>query len=109
MHAFFPRLILAALPVFLCGADSLPQSQKSKPAREPDAAAIARLVKRLGDPKFTEREKATRALEAIGFPAIDALRKAAKDKDGEVAHRARRLVAILENSLDQLLADYLSA
>jgi hypothetical protein len=39
-------------------------------------------------------------------PALDALRNAAKDKDAEVAQRAIRLVEIIENSLDSLLADY---
>jgi hypothetical protein len=75
-------------------------------ARQPDAAAIVKLVQRLGDPKFAEREKATKALKAIGFPALGALRKAAKGKDAEVAQRASRLIKVLENGLDQLLADY---
>ena len=60
----------------------------------------------LGDLKFTERQQATEALKAIGFPALFTLRKAAKDNDAEIAQRAKQLVEIIENSLDQLLADY---
>jgi hypothetical protein len=112
MHSFFRLLILAALPVVLCGFSGARPSppdqivEKQEPANEPDAAAIAKLVKQLGNPKFTERNEATKALEAIGFPALDALRKAAKDNDIEVRQRAARLVEIIENSLDTLLADY---
>ena len=108
-----------SLPVLLCacggsqpppdqsGEEETAEPRRSKDsAKEPDAAAIAKLVKQLGSPDFTEREAATKALEAIGFPALDALRKAAKDNDAEVAQRATRLVEIIENGFDQLLADY---
>jgi hypothetical protein len=112
MNSFFRLLTLAALPAFLCGCPDSPQSSpdqsggKENSAQQPDAAAIARLVKRLGHPNFTNREKATRALKAIGLPALDALRKAAKGNDAEVARRAARLIKVMENGLDQLLADY---
>lgn len=79
---------------------------EEKPATKPDAATIDKLVKQLGSKNFAEREKATKALEGIGFPALDALRAAAKSKDNETAQRAARLVAIIENGFDQLLADY---
>ena len=124
MFAFlrFPFLLL--VPFLLCacgnspqlssakkGEDEKPPSQgedKDKNARGnlPDAAAIAKLVKQLGSEGFQEREEATKALTAIGLPALQALRKAAKDADAEVAQRAKRLVESIENSFDQLLADY---
>jgi hypothetical protein len=73
----------------------------------PDAAKIARLIGQLGSGAFAEREAASRALEAIGLPARDALRKAvAESKDPEVLHRARRLVELIENRLDGLAVVY---
>jgi hypothetical protein len=105
-------LLFAALPGFLCEfADarcSLPDQgvEKQQPAKEPDAAAIAKLVKQLENPKFTEREEATKALQAIGVPALAALRKVAQSGDLEAAQRATRLIKAIESSLDTLLADY---
>jgi hypothetical protein len=60
----------------------------------------------LRSPTFSERAAASKSLQTIGLPALGALRKAAKDNDAEVARRAARLVETIENSLDQLLADY---
>ncbi len=79
---------------------------EAQPASAPESVAIAEHIKELGSPNFDKREGATKALNAIGLPALDALRKAAKSDDAEVARRAFRLVQILENSLDQLLVDY---
>jgi hypothetical protein len=112
MHSFFRFLILAALPVFVSGSNDSNQSppdetgKKKNLAKEADAAVIAKRVKQLGNPNFTERDEATKALQTIGGPALDALRKAAKHKDTEVAQRATRLVETIENSIDQLLVDY---
>ncbi len=112
MHNFIRLLILAAFPVFLSGCEESPQPQqdqtqkKEQPAKEPDAAAIPKLIKRLGNPNSTEREEAVKALEAVGFPALGALRNAAKDNDAEVAQRAKQIVEIIEKGFDQLLEDY---
>jgi hypothetical protein len=112
MSRFLWFLILMPLPVLLSGHIDIQQCppeqglEKTQPAKELDAADIAKLVKQLGNPKSDERDKASKALEVIGLPGLDALRKAAKDKDAEVAQRATRLVEIIENSLYQLLADY---
>jgi hypothetical protein len=98
--------------MLLCAFSDSPKSshsgsaEKDPTAKKPDAAAIAKWVEQLGSPKFTQRQEATKALEAIGLPALDALRKAARSADAEIAQRATRLVEIIENSLDQLLADY---
>src|SRR5438552_1961107 len=70
----------------------------SVPAARPDAAQIERRVQQLGSPKFAEREAATKALEGIGEPALDALRKAAaKGEDPEVRSRAKQLIKIIED------------
>jgi hypothetical protein len=107
------RFLCLASALFLPGAgvespEPRPDQGVAKEAKskEPDAAAIARLVQQLGSPKFAERQEATKALEAIGFPALDALRKAAKGGDVETARRAGLLVKTIEQGFDSLLADY---
>src|SRR5437660_3856124 len=108
MFMFFRCLFLLLPPVLLCACSGSPQlpsdrnreddklpsqgEAKDKRAKEPDAATIAKLVKQLGSSDFQKREAATKALTAIGFPALQALRIAAKDGDAEVARRATRLV-----------------
>jgi hypothetical protein len=62
------------------------------PADEPAADRVDRLVKQLGHPEFAKREAATKELDAIGEPALDALRKAATDQDAEVRQRAERVL-----------------
>src|SRR5690348_15156304 len=47
----------------------------------PTPAAIQRLITQLGSDEFTEREAASRRLEAIGEPALPALHKAAASQD----------------------------
>src|SRR5262249_44608798 len=86
---FFPFLLFTCssspqLPPDQDMDDEKPSSRgedQDKRTKEPDAAAINKLVKQLGSSDFQEREAATRALEAIGLPALEALRKAAKDDD----------------------------
>src|SRR4051812_43810384 len=50
---------------------------------------IEELIRQLGSTKFTERQSAAAALVAIDRPALPALEEAAKDRDAEVARRAR--------------------
>jgi hypothetical protein len=77
------------------------------PPKRPDAKAIAALIAQLGSADFKERQSATKSLEAIGRPALAALREAAdKHDDAEVRRRAKGLVEKIENSLEQLLEDY---
>lgn len=56
---------------------------------------IARLVKQLGHDNFTKREEASKELNAIGEPALDALRKATSDDDGEIRRRAEKVLAAI--------------
>lgn len=53
---------------------------------------IDRLVRQLGDDRFARREAATKELEAIGEPALGALRKAASHDDAEIRWRAKKVV-----------------
>jgi hypothetical protein len=65
-------------------------------AEKADAAAIAKLIEQLGSDTFADRQKASDALDAIGEPALEALRKAAKSTDAEVRKRAGALVEKIE-------------
>jgi HEAT repeat protein len=62
---------------------------RSDPGRETETDRIARLVRQLGDDSFEKREAASRELDAIGEPAVAALRKAAASSDDpEIRWRA---------------------
>jgi len=56
---------------------------------DPPRPSPEELARKLGDPSFAVREKATAALWASGKAAVPALRKAAADPSPEVARRAR--------------------
>ena len=115
MPSYLRLLSLSSVAVLLCafqdtqlpqGGEGKSPANQEKPAKKPDSATIANLVKQLGSKDFAKREKATKALEGIGLPALDALRAAAKGKDLEFTQRATRLVTLIENGFDSLLADY---
>lgn len=63
-------------------------------AEAPDASPdrIARLVGQLGSARFAERETASRALDAIGEPALNSLKAAVATSDPETRRRAAELV-----------------
>jgi uncharacterized protein (TIGR03067 family) len=66
---------------------------RSGPGEETESEKITRLVKQLGDDSFAKRETASKGLEAIGEPALDALRKAvASADDAEIRRRAEQAV-----------------
>jgi hypothetical protein len=64
-----------------------------EPAKSADPARIAKLIEQLGSAKFSEREAASKELEEIGVPALEALQKAAKSSDLETRKRAQKLIA----------------
>src|SRR5262249_43407076 len=67
------------------------------PAAEGTAAEqIAKLIEQLGSANFGERELASKKLDAIGLPALEALRKDAQGRDAEVRRRAEELVQKIE-------------
>jgi hypothetical protein len=67
------------------------------PAEPPSQATrIAELINQLGSRNYRERDVATKELDAIGAPAMEALRNAAKDPDMEIADRAAALVLKFE-------------
>ena len=81
-------LIVAGLTLVI----SLPSPADEAPSKE----KIDKLIELMGSGTFSEREKATKELAAIGVPALDALRKAAKSDDAEVRKRAEELMPKIE-------------
>jgi uncharacterized protein (TIGR03067 family) len=66
------------------------------PPDEPMADRVARLIKQLGHEEFAKREAASKELDAIGAPALDALRNAATDSnDAEIRRRAEQIAGII--------------
>lgn len=63
-------------------------------------------VRNLSHPRYAEREKAARELEAAGEPALKALREAAKSNDEELRARAVAVADRIERALrsERLLA-----
>ena len=63
-------------------------------------------VRALAHPRYSEREKAARDLEAIGEPALKALREVAKSSDEELRTRAVAVADRIERALrsERLLA-----
>jgi hypothetical protein len=90
-------LILALLLAF--GAGLVPSSGAVKTSKV-DSDQISKLIDQLGSNNFRQRKKATLALDAIGAPALEALRKAMTSKDLEISQRARNLVARIEKRIE---------
>jgi hypothetical protein len=94
------RLICLALLVAV-GMVAVALAPLNVPAAEPPVVErVATLIEQLGSEQFQERERATQALDAIGGPALPALRQAAKSKDLEVSRRAKRLIVRIERRLE---------
>jgi len=78
-------------------------SQSDAPPKpQADAASaeeISTLISTLGDPSYAKRNEAMRRLLAIGPAAADALRTASKQESYEIAARAGRVLAIVEQLL----------
>jgi WD40 repeat protein len=89
MTTWLPRgftcfvLLLSFVPVIAAPAD----------------AEVARLVKHLGDDNFDKREVASKGLEAIGEPALEAVTKTATSSDLEVRRRTADIVAVIDDNL----------
>jgi hypothetical protein len=65
-----------------------------------DEQTLERLIQQLGRNRFFEREAATKALNAMGEPALGALRRAAQSSnDAETRRRARDLIFTIEKRI----------
>jgi hypothetical protein len=71
-------------------------SVAAEPGKQPSADEIATAVRQLGDSRYVIREQATRRLWLAGAAAESALRDALKNRDPEVARRARELLDKIE-------------
>ena len=95
--------IALALGAFLAGAATPSRAQSEPPApkagEKTQEKRIERLIQQLGDDAYEKREAAQRELEAIGRPALPALRKATSHEDPEVASRAEAIVRAREAGL----------
>lgn len=83
MRTFFVLMFLTAV----IGISSANQPDEKTTDR------LGQLVKQLGHANFAIREQAGKELDAIGEPALAALRKAASGDDVEVRRRAEQLIA----------------
>jgi hypothetical protein len=70
------------------------------PATSRNAEQIDKLIAQLGSSNFRQREAATKELEAIGEPALAAVKNATTDGDMEVANRATALLERITKRLD---------
>jgi hypothetical protein len=93
-HHRYPPLILIASLGFVLLA-SLPSPAEEVASKE----KIDRLIEQMGSSAFAERQKAMQALDAIGGPALEVLKKAAQGGDAEVRSRAGDLVKKIETRL----------
>jgi hypothetical protein len=64
---------------------------------------VEQLVAQLGAESYADREAASKALDAIGAPAVPALEAAAASENPEVARRATRLLAGIRRRADSTL------
>jgi hypothetical protein len=83
--------ILAVLPLTALVAAQQPA---------PTPADIGALIKQLGSDDYTEREAASKRLNAIGTPALAELREALRSENPEVVRRAHELVRKIEYRID---------
>lgn len=73
------------------------------PAADPASPEkINKLIEKMGSGEFEDREKATEELDAIGIPALEALRKAIKSEDPEVRRRSEELVAKIDKRVESV-------
>src|SRR3954453_24249902 len=89
---YVPRQARALCPLLLTVGMTLALPALTAGTEPPTPAEIRRLVTQLGSDQFAEREAASRRLEAIGEPALPALRKATANQDPEVRRRAGQVI-----------------
>ena len=93
-----PAFVLLCLVAATSGshASSRAQAPQPEPAEITDRR-IQQLIQGLGDPAYSTRAEATRALCMIGQRAAPALKLAATGREFEVALRARELLEVIES------------
>ncbi len=90
-------LVMLVWPCPAPGQTAADPSSSKPPSKQPvDAAKIERFIRQLGSESFEEREAASKALDAIGEPALPALRKVRENTDLEVRRRVTALLKSIE-------------
>jgi outer membrane biosynthesis protein TonB len=84
------RFLLLIVSLGVVGLLATPLTAKN------DADKIDQLIEQLGSGTFKDREAATKALDAIGAPALEKLRKAAEGEELEIKRRATELIKRIE-------------
>ena len=78
-------------------------------AEDAKAKRVAVLVQQLGQDDFGKRQAASKELEAIGAPALPALRKAAASSDSaEIRRRAEQLIRAITGARVELTSPFFS-
>jgi hypothetical protein len=86
-----------AKPLWIAGfLGLLALSPQAEAQLKPESGRVAALIGRLDSRDFAEREQAKKALEALGAPALEALRQAARTGTLEARRRAAALVRVIE-------------
>ncbi len=107
------RISILAISLCLFGAgiavDAVPLNFAQSPAKDADKDRLDDLVQQLGHDEFAKRQAASKALEALGEPALGALRKAAKSSgSAEIRRRAQQLVEVIEPKPVRLTSHHFS-
>jgi hypothetical protein len=89
--------VAVSLLVVGCAPDTEPPEAGQASGKGASTERIDALIGQLGDKEFAKRQAAAKGLEAIGEPALAALRQAAKSSDSpETRRRAEQLIQIIE-------------
>jgi uncharacterized protein (TIGR03067 family) len=81
------------------GLTTRTQTLRGHSDKEAETDRIARFIQQLGDDRFETRETASKALDAIGEPALAALRNAMSNDDAEVRRRALAIIQAIEERI----------
>jgi hypothetical protein len=90
LHRCHSPIVVSCLLILLCPSGN--RRVCAEPKADQDAALsrrIEELIRKLGDNRFTERERAQKELAELGEPALEPLRKATMSTDSEIATRAK--------------------
>lgn len=76
-------------------SESLTSWLKTRVVGKIPQETIEKLIQKLGDEQFENREKAARELQTLGFESVRALQKATRNPDPEISDRAKKCLSII--------------
>lgn len=108
-HSMRIVAVAVCLLVLGCAQDAAPPQAGHASGKDANTERIDKLVRQLGHDEFAKRQAAAKELEAIGEPALAALRQAAKSSDSlETQRRAEQLIRNIEPKPVTLSSAYFS-